>query len=155
MGRTLIFLLLASLPLFAESPLASPQGAFFALSVPDCDTSAAWYQKHLGFRVVNRSEAPNKIAKAVLLEGNGTLLEIIQHSKAKPFREAAPNSSGPHEVHGLFKVGLHVRDIDAAYKFVKESGAEIAYDLATAREMGLRSFTIRDHDRNLIQFFGK
>ena len=42
-----------------------------------------------------------------------------------------------------------------AYQAMTVSGAEVVYKLALAREMGLRSFTIRDHDGNLVQFFGK
>jgi catechol 2,3-dioxygenase-like lactoylglutathione lyase family enzyme len=129
-------------------------GAFFALSVPDADASAAWYQKHLGFQVISKGEAPDKVARGILLEGNGSLLEIVQHSKAKPLKSLLPHAEGAHQVHGIFKVGLHVRDVDAAYQAAKASGADVAYKLGMAHEMGLRSFTLRDNDGNLVQFFG-
>ena len=72
------------------SPWAEPHGAFFALSVPDAEASAAWYQKHLGFQVISKGEAPNKIARGILLQGNGSLLEIVQPSKAKPLKTFCP-----------------------------------------------------------------
>ena len=137
------------------SPWDRPDGAFFALSVADAEASALWYQKHLGFHVISRGEAPNGIAKGVLLEGRGSLLEIVQHSKARPLAAVLPQAAGAHEVHGIFKIGFHVRDLDAAYREMKTTGATIAYDLAFAREMGLRSFTVRDNEGNMVQFFGK
>jgi catechol 2,3-dioxygenase-like lactoylglutathione lyase family enzyme len=136
------------------SPWAEPHGAFFALSVPDADATAAWYQKQLGFRVISEGEAPDAIARGILLEGHGSLLEIVQHSKAKPLKTVLPHGEA-HQIHGIFKIGFHVRDIDSAYKTMTASGAEVIYKLAVAHEMGLRSFTIHDHDGNLLQFFGK
>ena len=135
------------------SPWSEPQGAFFALSVPDADASAAWYQGHLGFQVITKGEAPDKVARGILLDGHGSLLEIVQHSS-----QAAHH--GPAARRGIsdprnFQIGFHVRDIDVAYQAMTVSGAEVVYKLALAREMGLRSFTIRDHDGNLVQFFGK
>ena len=136
------------------SPWSEPQGAFFALSVPDADASAAWYQRHLGFQVITKGEAPDKVARGILLDGHGSLLEIVQHSKAKPLTTVLPHGEA-YQIHGIFKIGFHVRDIDVAYQAMTVSGAEVVYKLALAREMGLRSFTIRDHDGNLVQFFGK
>lgn len=134
---------------------AEPQGAFFALSVPDADASAAWYQRHLGFQVITKGEASDKVARGILLEGHGSLLEIVQHAKAKPLKALLPAAEGAHEIHGIFKVGLHLRDIDSAYQAAKDSGAEVAYKLAVAPQMGMRSFTLRDNDGNLVQFLGK
>jgi catechol 2,3-dioxygenase-like lactoylglutathione lyase family enzyme len=138
------------------SPWAEPYGAFFALSVPDAEASAAWYQKHLGFQIISKGEAPNKVARGILLQGNGSLIEIVQHSKAQPLKVLLPHAEGAHEVHGIFKSGLHVRDIDSAYRAVRKSGAEIAYNLdGTSPQTGMRSFTLRDNNGNLVQFLGK
>ena len=76
------------------SPWSEPQGAFFALSVPDADASAAWYQRHLGFQVITKGEAPDKVARGILLDGHGSLLEIVQHSKAKPLTMATKSPNG-------------------------------------------------------------
>ena len=136
------------------SAWAEPEGAFFALSVPDANASAAWYEKHLKFRVVSKGEAPGKIARGILLEGHGSLLEIVQHSKARPLSTVLPHGEA-YQIHGIFKVGFHIRDIDSAYKTVTAGGAEVVYQLGQAHDMGLRSFTVHDHDGNLVQFFGR
>ncbi len=141
---TLALLLAATPPI-----LDNPPGAFFALSIADINTTSHWYRDHLGFTIVKSGEAPNKIAKFALLQNGDAVIEIIQHANAKPRTGAA------HEAHGIFKVGFHMRDLDAVYARVKAHEIPIAYDLMPAKDIALRSFSIRDNEGNLIQFFGK
>lgn len=130
-------------------------GIFFALSVADVDAASKWYQEKLGFKVLLSGEAPNKIAKFALLQTDGALLELIQHREAKPLALAAPSVKASHQIHGIFKVGLVVEDIDGVYRALKEKQVVIAYDLMPAKDVPMRSFTIRDGEGNLVQFFGK
>jgi len=129
-------------------------GAFFALSVADVEATSAWYRDKLGFRIASHGEAPNKIAKFAILEKEGSIIEMVQHREAKPRAAAAPGVKESHLIHGIFKVGFHVTDLDAVYRRVKEQGIPIAYDLMPVKEIDLRSFIIRDREDNLIQFFG-
>ena len=128
-------------------------GAFFALSVADAPASARWYRDELGFTIVREGEAPNKIAKFALLQRANSVIEIVEHRSARPL-----NSSGvknAHELHGIFKLGFVVPDLDRIYARVKARTLTIAYDLMPAQDVPLRSFTIRDNSGNLVQFFGK
>ena len=144
-------LLLATSPEPPPPPvLREPLGAFFALSVADAPATARWYRDELGFKIVKDGEAPNKIAKFALLQYENNVIEIIEHSAAKP--SAVKNA---FEAHGIFKIGFVVRDLDAVYARVKERKIAIAYDLMNAKDIPLRSFSIRDHAGNMIQFFGK
>jgi catechol 2,3-dioxygenase-like lactoylglutathione lyase family enzyme len=146
----------AQAPAPAPRPLAGKTlGVFFALSVADVDAMSAWYRDKLGFRIASHGEAPNKIAKFAILEAEGSILEMIQRGDARPLARAVPGAQGPYEIHGLFKAGFHVADLDAVYKRVKERAIPVAYDLMPAKDVDLRSFTIRDPEGNLIQFFGK
>ena len=79
---------------------------------------------------------------------------MVQRADAKPLAKAVPGAKRAYEVHGLFKAGFHVADLDAVYKRVKERAIPVAYDLIPAKDVDLRSFTIRDPEGNLIQFFG-
>ena len=129
-------------------------GAFFALSVADVNMVSRWYQEKLGFKVLSQGEAPNKIAKFAILEGDGTLIELIQHREAKPLSVAAPGVKSAYQIHGIFKVGMVVKNLDALYQEVKRRGVPIAYELMRAKDVPMRSFSIRDAEDNLIQFFG-
>ena len=119
------------------------------------DALSRWYEEKLGFRVLSQGEAPNKIAKFAILEADGALIEMIQHREAKPLPVAAPEVKSAHQLHGIFKVGMVVRDIDEVYHEVKRSGVPIAYDLMPAKDVPQRSFSISDAEGNMIQFFGK
>jgi catechol-2,3-dioxygenase len=130
------------------------QGTFFALSVGDVAAMSRWYQDTLGLRVRVSGEAPNKIAKFAILEGSSALVELIQHSKASDRAVVAPSATEAHMIHGVFKVGMIVGDLDALYARIKQRGIAVAYELMPAKDLPLRSFTIRDPEGNLVQFFG-
>jgi len=130
-------------------------GVFFALSVADVESLSRWYQEKLGFRILSQGEAPNKIAKGAILEGDGTIIELIQHSKSKPRAVAAPSTNNAYEIQGIFKVGMVVADLDGVYRELKRREVPIAYDLMQTKDVPMRSFSIRDREGNLIQFFGK
>jgi catechol 2,3-dioxygenase-like lactoylglutathione lyase family enzyme len=130
-------------------------GTFFALSVADVALQSAWYRDKLGLRIISQGEAPNKIAKFALLEGEGLIIELIQHRDAKTRAEAAPTIKQAYELQGIFKVGALVKDLDRVYREVKAKGVPIAYDLMRAKDVPLRSFSIRDAEGNYIQFFGQ
>lgn len=131
------------------------RGAFFALSVADVAAMSRWYQDKLGFVVTSQGEAPNKIAKFALLEGDGTIIELIEHQTAKPRATAAPSASEAYQIHGIFKVGMVVGDLDGVYRELRQRGVPVAHDLMAAKDVAMRSFSIRDGEGNLIQFFGK
>lgn len=130
-------------------------GAFFALSVSDAARISTWYRDVLGLRITSSGEAPNKIAKFAILEGDGVVIEIIEHSKAKPRNLIAPTAEDSYQIHGIFKTGVIVADIDTTYRAIKGKGVAIAYDLMPAKDVPMRSFAVRDPEGNLLQFFGK
>jgi catechol 2,3-dioxygenase-like lactoylglutathione lyase family enzyme len=142
----------------AGARVASPQpprrGAFFALSVADVATMSRWYQDKLALRVLSSGEAPNKIAKFAILEGNGVLIEMLQHTRAVDRKTLAPTATEAHQIHGIFKAGLVVDDLDATYAKLKQLGVDIAYGIMPAGDASMRSFIVRDPEANLIQFFG-
>ena len=80
---TILALGAARLPAGAQAaePPFRANGAFFALSVPDVAASARWYREKLGLRVILDPPKANG-AKAVILEGGGLLVELIQHDQA-------------------------------------------------------------------------
>ena len=147
----------ATKPADADAPhaiIGQTSGAFFALSVADVNAVSRWYQEKLGFRVLSQGEAPNKIAKFAILEGDGTLIELIQHREAKPRSVIAPEAKSAHQVHGIFKVGMVVKNIDGVYQEIKKRGVPVEYDLMPAKDVAMRSFSVRDTEGNMIQFFG-
>jgi len=140
----------------APTGLAQPAGAFFALSVKDVNRMAGWYRSRLGFGTVKEGTVvlDSVRVRYALLEGEGTVVEMIERSDARPLSALAPRGLEAHQVHGFFKAGLHVRDVEALRDTLRARGVDFVYQLARAKDFPLRSFTVRDPEGNLLQFFG-
>ena len=98
--------LLAALPGSAFAQARS----FVAISTPDVERAAAWYQRHLDLRPVpeTRPRPPGDPIQLRILEGDLAIVELVQNADARP--------PIPREVsrrHGIFKAGLVVDDIDS------------------------------------------
>jgi catechol 2,3-dioxygenase-like lactoylglutathione lyase family enzyme len=131
-------------------------GAFLALSVADLQASAKWYSEKLGLKVVmDGSKQKQNKAAAMVLEGGGLIVELVQHDDAAPLAVAAPSRKDPILVHGLFKAGAIVADFDGTLALLKQRGVKIAYGPFPAKPNQRAYVIIEDNAGNLIQFFGQ
>ena len=137
----------------SERRAAEVTGAFFALSVADLAASEKWYSERLGLSVVMRTPKQDK-ASAVVLEGDGLIVELIQHDDAVPLARAAPAVKSTMEVHGIVKAGVIVADFDRTLAILRERKVEIAFGPYPARPGQRANVLVRDNAGNLIQFFG-
>jgi catechol 2,3-dioxygenase-like lactoylglutathione lyase family enzyme len=138
-----------------QSAIGDPSGPFIAISVANLDRMLPWYRDTLGFRVHSSGTAPNGTIRFALLRQGTALIELLQLPDAKPRGEAAPTTTASHQIHGFFKSGLVVRDIDAAYRRLRDLKLTLAYELGQPPNGPYRSFGIRDPEGNLLQFFGR
>jgi catechol 2,3-dioxygenase-like lactoylglutathione lyase family enzyme len=131
------------------------EGTFIALSVADAAASARWYEEILGFRVFKRIDPPTERVHIVLMERAGAILEIIEHPRAKSSAAWNPDAKEPFDVHGIFKAGFRVSDLDRVLHGLRGRKVEIRNGPFDIPELQLRSFIAVDPDGNLLQFFGK
>lgn len=143
----------AAQPSSSPSPLFAARGAFFAVSVGDLEASANWYAQTFGMRVVMRSP-PRDGTAAIVLEGGGLTVELIEDSAAVPLRSAAPSVERDYRIHGLFKAGIVVDDWDALLAGLRARGVPIALGPFPATTEQRANLLIRDLEGNHIQFFG-
>ena len=156
--RTLALLLVMCAPVMivAKAPVTAVQGGYIALSVADLDASAKWYTDTFDLAIAkNHSQSPDKKSTATILSGHGLIVELIQHADAMPLRQAAPSLSRSFQIHGIFKSGVVVDDLDATFKELTARKVEMAFPIFTDEALAVRTFAIRDNSGNLIQFFGK
>lgn len=138
----------------ADPPITTVAGAFFALSVADINASARWYSEKFGLKVVLQPPKTGP-ASAIILEGGGLIVELIQHDEALPLSKAAPTVKDHFQVHGIFKAGVIVEDFDKTVARLKERNVAIAFGPFPASAGQRANVIIRDNAGNLIQFFGK
>ena len=129
-------------------------GAFFALSVKDLEASSKWYSEKLGLKVTTKLPKQGKTSVAIL-EGGSLIVELIQNDDALALNVVAPSVTDNILVHGIFKAGVIVDDLDKLVAVFKQRGVEIAFGPFPSRPDQRSNVIIRDNSGNLIQFFGK
>jgi catechol 2,3-dioxygenase-like lactoylglutathione lyase family enzyme len=156
--RLLLPLIFAAAPTGSPSPHPSRPtdsvvGAFFALSVPDLEASARWYQSAFGLRVVRRIPPANGAAVTVL-EGPGLIVELIRHDGALPLAAFTPPITDRVMVHGIVKAGFVVRDFDTVLGRLRAQHVDIPFGPFPAQGAQRANAILRDNAGNLIQIFG-
>ena len=58
-------------------------------------------------------------------------------------------------MHGIFKSGIVVDDLDATFKELNARKVEIAFPIFADSALAIRTFAVRDNSDNMLQFFGK
>jgi catechol 2,3-dioxygenase-like lactoylglutathione lyase family enzyme len=134
-------------------PVLAATGAFFALSVADIHASGQWYAEKLGLKVTMQPPKDGPAA-VMVLEGGGLLVELIQHDQALTLDRLTPKVSDPFKVHGYFKAGVLVKDLDKTLAMLKARGVPIAFGPFPAKDGRRANFIVRDNAGNLLQFFG-
>ena len=138
----------------AATQLGTPTRQFFAVSVPDVEVAAAWYERVLGLaRTADRS-APDGKSRAILLGSPTLFVELMRHEEARPLAVWAPDLSRNYLAHGFFKVGIFVPDFDAALAHLQANEVELFGRIVTDEELGFRFVLFRDVAGNLLQLFG-
>ena len=120
--------------------------------VRDIDRSAAWYERHLGFRRVYEYGFPG--VKAMFIANGDIRLELFETQGALPMapeRSAAPTNL---KIGGINHVALAVDDLDAAVEELKAGGVRVASE---PREVpdghGDRFAFIHDNEGMLVELF--
>jgi catechol 2,3-dioxygenase-like lactoylglutathione lyase family enzyme len=133
----------------AQAAIVATKGAFFAVSVADLDASAQWYAEKLGLEVVLDVPETNGAAVRVL-EGGGLVVELVRRDDAAPCDGAGGD---PSLAHGVFKVGVLVKDLDKTLARLAARGVPVAFGPFPAQGNQRANAIIRDNAGNLIQLF--
>jgi len=135
-------------------PFNAVSGGFLALSVPDLNASARWYTDKLGLKTAKQATSPDKQSAVTILQGNGLSVELVWFADAASLSQIAPELDGNHKVHGIFKSGIFVDDLDQAWEQLKSQQVAVAFEPFFDKAMQCRMFAIRDNNGNIVQFFG-
>lgn len=143
-----------SLPPVAAPPEPLDATPFFAaLSVRSVEISAAWYGKVFGFEVVRKMEPPGRGLRILLLRKPGALLELVESEAARGPAELEPPLERRFLLHGVFKVGFLVEDLDDAIRRLEGLEVELRGKVFTEPDGGFRSLQVEDPDGNVVQVF--
>lgn len=136
-----------------DTAVFQARGAFLAISVPNADSSRAWYMSKLGMREIFRS-GQNGV-RVIVLSGGGLTVEILEKAGSMPLRTAAPTITDQTLVHGPFKAGVYVENFDLTIQRLRQRGVPIYLGPFPPANGLPANALIRDNYGNLIQFFGR
>lgn len=137
----------------AQSSSPSDLTAYFsAILVEDIHVSQKWYTENLEFEVVLESEISEGFTILNLKRGNSAL-ELIQLPGAVSPDEAIENYHSKTRIKGFFKIGFHVKDLNAWVDFLKENEVEFYGGVVEDPVSGNPMVIILDPDGNRIQLF--
>ncbi|MBI2370837.1 MAG: VOC family protein [Deltaproteobacteria bacterium] len=119
-----------------------------AISTPDPEKTAAFYQQVFGLELVARTDSP--LAKGVFLSDGHINLALLRFKTA----EAVARPEGV-EYQGLHHFGFHVEDMEEVLKRLEEQGAPRLFDRPEHEKQegeGGLYFEIKARDPNGIMF---
>jgi len=113
-----------------------------------------WYAARFGLRVTLDPPRANG-AKVIVLEGDGLIVELVQHDSANPRRVLAPSANDAVMIHGIMKAGLVVDDFDKTIASLRAAKVPFAFGPYPAHAGQRANVILRDPEGNLIQIFGR
>jgi hypothetical protein len=91
----------------------------------------------------------------MVLTGGGLTVELVQQDDAVPLRTIPGAPRGSLFIHGIFKVGVTVDDLDATLALLQSRAIPIAIGPFPKRPDQPANAIIRDNAGNYIQIFSK
>ena len=135
--------------------LSLPESYFSAFIVENIDSSISWYEKTLGFSILNKNEYPKMGFKQANLKMGNTLIELIELQSAISLEEVLPDFNKKTKVIGIFKFGFTVTDFDKWILHLKKLNVNFHGKVVTDSLSKKRMAIILDVDNNRIQLFEK
>lgn len=151
----LLFSFAYQFPLLAQESTPSDLVPYFnSILVENIETSGNWYNDVLGFEVVLESEVTTGFTILNMRKGSAAL-ELIQLPGALSPKEAIENYHSKTRIHGFFKMGFQVDDLDQWVTVLREKdvpfNGDVVQDPVTDKPM----LIILDPDGNRIQLYEK
>lgn len=159
LGLAALLTAVAVQPIAAQEPATSSASAvepapfFSAISVADLERSVEWYTRVLGFEIRREASVPARSIEITLLERSDALLELVEIGDARPLSELAPEISRRQFVHGVYKIGFLVEDLDQLIEHLTTLDIPLRSDPIEEPDGGLRSLQVTDPDGTIVQIF--
>jgi methylmalonyl-CoA/ethylmalonyl-CoA epimerase len=120
------------------------------VSVPDLDSSIAWYDRVLGFKLARRLTIASIPAEIAVLKHGAMHVELFQSANAKPLPPERREPDSDARTHGNKHIAFAVADVDAFAAELRRREADIVW--VKHFPNGGANIFIRDNAGNLIEF---
>ena len=129
---------------------ARPAQQFVGVSVADLATSEAWYRDAFGMKPVFATKFDGGAVS--VLENDWLMVELLHQDAAKPLKQIAADTPN-YLVHGIFKLGFFIPDLDARLAALAKLDIKPASRIYDDKANKTRNVFIMDPDGNRWQLF--
>jgi catechol 2,3-dioxygenase-like lactoylglutathione lyase family enzyme len=141
----------AAAPSACEIGFRGPQ--FLAISVNDVEASTNWYASVFGVSVLKDLPSSDSSVHTRVLSSDDLLIELSEHSRARSLQSYAGAPAPTYLVHGFFKAGFFVENLDHAVEVLKARGVTSFGSTQGDPPTGLRWVLFRDNGGHFLQLF--
>lgn len=146
-----LILFLLSTSLKAQEQLAYSGKQFFALSVPNTDSTSKWYEDVFAMKLLKEIKAPADKVHVRIIGNEFIIVEIIQSPDSKTLTDCGLKQSEIFKMRGLFKTGFYVTNLAEAEKYFRRKNVIIKHGPFTDQEMKTKSIIIEDLNGSMMQ----
>jgi hypothetical protein len=141
----------AQVPETGASPVGLRSPQFLAISVADVELAARWYSRAFDLALLKDVPAKDSQAHTRLLHSPELVVELSQHATAKSLQQYAGAPTPTFLVHGFFKAGMFVENLDRSVELLRRRGVANIGSVQADALMGLRWVLFRDNSGNFLQ----
>ena len=124
--------------------------------VENLQLSSVWYANVFDVKVYKDLSFPEDGVRVSLLKNDYLDFELVERRSSFSIEEILPEYNNKEKpLQGFYKIAFEVDDIEKMYDKVKKVEAEIYFDLFVDEELKIKTFIIKDPDKNLLQFVEK
>lgn len=141
-----------------RAAVSSNPGAFraslVAISVKNIDSTAAWYGRYLGFRLVEKKDFPDYKMSIGMLEKEGFNIELVQHQDSNPITKYVPNFDNPALIQGYGKIAYAVDNLDHIVTVMKAGSVRFILGVRDSKDENTGTCIVLDNNGNWVQLIG-
>jgi glyoxylase I family protein len=121
-----------------------------ALSVVSIDKSIDFYERVFGFKCIKRFNIEAIKAEACFLKNEMFVIELFKFDDFNPLPDYSKFQLEDLKTLGVKHFAFKTKDIERAYKYLKDMGVEFATEIKKGGS-GLRYFFIKDPNEILVE----
>ena len=134
----------------ADDAIGVRGAQFLALSVAQLDGTSRWYASTFGLDTITQWSSADSAVRTQLLGSRSLMVELSQHRSARTLRDYAGGPTPTFLVHGFFKGGIVVANVDQAVLALGRRGVAPATPARTDTATGMRFVLVRDPEGNFL-----
>lgn len=151
-AMSMILTFFAVFALKAQDNIQYTQKQFFAISVPNTETTSKWYEEVFDLKLLKEIKPVDRKVHIRILGNEHLMVEIIQDDKSRTLTDCGLERNQSRAfTQGFFKTGFYVKDLLKAKEYFQSKNVIIKHGPFDDEETSSNAFIIEDINGFLLQ----